>query len=163
VHFQFGTIGALPENFGVHIFDNGANRFLTKGSISVKAHSTVSRWLTVGDAALRDRFMAGTGLFHYRLHRVYPNPARSMVNICYSVPLGAEERLSIMIFDLRGRKVWEKGITRLLSPGTHITTWNGRSQNGAAVSAGMYTVRFSVIGTAGQTLRRFQQYITFLP
>lgn len=163
VHFRIASTGAIPENFSSHLFNNEKKSFQTSGAITLQPHSTVSRWITAGDQALRDHFLSGMGNLQYSLHKLYPNPARSLLHIGYTVPLDAKERLTITIFDLRGRKIWEQRTDKLLSPGVHHTTWNGRNKNGTVVSAGMYTVLFTVSDQNGSTIRRFERFFTYLP
>ena len=163
IAFSFSTTGAFPESYASHLYDNETGTFLGDGTITAAPHSTVYRWVTVGDQQLRDRFLAAAGSFCYALHRIYPNPARSFVNINYSVPLGSQELLHIGIYDLRGRKIWEKRITHLLAPGNHCTTWNGRTGGSARAGAGIYVIRMSVVNPQGKTIKRFDECITFLP
>ena len=163
IHFNVATAGSLPDRFSADMYDNTVNKFLTSGTVTVEAHTTASRWLTSGDRKLREDFLSGFGNFQYRLHRIYPNPARALLHISYSVPFGAMEHLNISIYDLRGRKIWDKMIEKLLTPGNHVTTWNGRNRHGTAVSAGMYTILFSVSDQKGKAVRRFKRIFTYLP
>ncbi|MBN1576993.1 MAG: DUF2341 domain-containing protein [Chitinispirillaceae bacterium] len=163
IGYRFETVGAFPKEYSAHLFDATSGNSLTDGTITIEPRSVVSRWVIVGDKGWHDRFVAAAGCFHYGLHRIYPNPARSIVNIRYSVPLGAQERLHIAIFTIMGRKVWEKRIDKLLTPGKHLITWRGEDLHHNAVGAGLYPIRLTVIDGKGKTVRRFERCLTYIP
>ena len=163
ISYRFETVGAFPDGYSPTLFDNASKRFSSSGTITAGPRSTVSRWVVVGDKQWRDGFAISAKSFRYGLHRLYPNPARSVVTIGYSVPFGAKERVCITIFDLHGRKVWEKRIEKLLAPGNHLIAWNGRDRHNNAVGAGMYLVRLAVITASGKTVRRFEKCLTYFP
>jgi flagellar hook assembly protein FlgD len=130
--------------------------------VEVPAKTSISHWVTVGDENLRSRFLSTAGKYTYNLNRIYPNPAHGIVNISYSIPMGADNFLHISIFDLQGREVWNKKITHLQPEGNHAITWNGKSRT-CTVGAGMYVVSMSVVSPKGKTLQRFDRCITYLP
>ncbi len=163
ISFRFETAGAFPETFGARLYDNLSGRFSHEGEITVAPRSTVSRWVVVGDESYRSRFSKSIRAFRYGLQRIYPNPARSVVNIRYSVPAGAQERLRITIFDLRGRKVWERRVDGALVHGYHVTTWDGKDRSGNRVGAGRYPIRLTVENPEGKTIKRFEECVTYLP
>ena len=96
----------------------------------------------------------------FMLHALYPNPSRSTVNIRYTVPFGAQERIRITIYNMLGKKVWEKRIENLLVEGTQIVTWNGQDIHGSTTGSGLYIVRLSVIDQQGKGTKRFDRRIT---
>jgi len=163
ITYRFESAGALPDQYTVDLYDFITRQFHSGGTVSVPAHSTKSFGVLVGDNNLHERFLVAAGGFTYALRRIYPNPARSVVNISFSVPMGSQEKLRLMIFDLHGRKIWENRINRLLTPGHHTSTWNGCGTNGAPVGAGMYVLRLSVVNQQGAAVRRFDRTITWLP
>ncbi len=163
VTFRLENVGAFPENFTPGIFDDASGRFSTGGSITVAPHTSTSRWLVVGDPKVYQDFKTTIAAFSYSLKNIYPNPARSIVNFRYTVGFNAQETIQLTIFDLRGRKVWEKRISALLSAGEHLITWNGRDSRRGSVGAGRYPVRMSVIDNKGNVVHRFDRVITYLP
>lgn len=163
VIFRLENVGAFPETFAPGVFDDASGRFSTGGSITVAPHTSSSRWLVVGDPKVYQDFKATIAAFSYSLKNIYPNPARSIVNFRYTVGFNAQETILLTIFDLRGRKVWEKRITALLSAGEHLITWNGRDSRSGSVGAGRYPVRMSVIDNKGNVVHRFDRVITYLP
>ena len=161
--YSFTFTGAFPETFSAKLFDKNSGTFTTEGSVTVPAQSVASRWISVGDAAWHNKLSNTLLKQQYRLHRLYPNPARSQITIRYSVPFGADEKLAFSIFDMKGRRIWNKRITAMLTSGIHHTTWNGRDNKNRLVGSGMYIVRFAVTDRKGATLHRFDQCITFFP
>jgi hypothetical protein len=71
----------------------------------------------------------------------YPNPARSAVNIEYSLPREAADA-SLEVFDLKGRVVRDFS----LEPGSDVVRWDLRDGSGNRVAPGLYTVLFSADG-----------------
>lgn len=163
ITYRLETAGRFPETFSSRLFDATSGRFTPDGTVTVPPHTTVSRWVVTGDAGFFSNFFNGMNRFRYGLQRLYPNPARSAVTIRYTVPLGARERLRITIFNFLGRKIWEKRIDRLLMPGVHLETWNGRDRYGRKVGAGRYPVRLVVLDGKGKTVKQFERCITYIP
>ncbi len=63
--------------------------------------------------------------------------------------------VELRLYDASGRLV-RRLLDRKLAPGTHVTTWDGRNEEGRAAPAGVY---FATLETGGHT---FRQKITFL-
>ncbi|MBN1759354.1 MAG: DUF2341 domain-containing protein [Chitinispirillaceae bacterium] len=162
--YTYETAGAFPETFSARLFDAATGRFSENGSMEIEANSAGSRWLVVGDSRYLDRFRATVTTFSYGLERIYPNPSRSVVNFRFTVGFNADETVLLTIFDLRGRKVWEKRISRLLSADkTHLITWDGCDLHRTPVGAGRYPVRLSFVSGSGKIVRQFDRVLTYLP
>ena len=78
----------------------------------------------------------------------YPNPFRmdrgaEATSIQYR--LAVEADVSVYIFDLRGRMVFEQALG-VQQPGAHRLIWNGRNMNGLRVSSGIYLVSLHAKG-----------------
>jgi subtilisin family serine protease/subtilisin-like proprotein convertase family protein len=73
-----------------------------------------------------------------RLHGNVPNPFNPMTDIRFD--LARNSRVSLEIFDLRGRLV-ARLVDESLSAGSHAVTWDGRDAKGNAVSSGTYLYR----------------------
>jgi autotransporter-associated beta strand protein len=160
---SFSSVGAFPETFSARLFDIHKKQLSDKGTITVEANSVASRWISVGDEQWHKQFLSNALNQRYRLHNLYPNPARSLVSIRYSVPFGADDHITLSVFDVKGRRVWKKEITAMLSSGIHHTTWNGRDTRNHTVGAGMYIVRFTVTDKKGKSIHRSDQCITYFP
>ena len=75
----------------------------------------------------------------FTLYAPYPNPFNSVVNLEYDIP--KESSFSIIIFDLKGRQVFEV-YNGKSGPGKYSAKWMGRNTFGADAPAGMYLVQF---------------------
>ena len=134
----------------------------TSGTIAVEPQSFASRWIVVGDAAYCEHFFASIMSLRYMLHSPYPNPSRSRVNIRYTVPFGAQERIIIMIYNVLGRLVWEKRIDDLLSEGPHTVTWDGRDTHGVTTGSGLYIIRLNAVDPHGKLVGRFMKSVMLM-
>lgn len=84
----------------------------------------------------------------FALEQCAPNPMNPSTHIGYSTPLGG--RVTLRIFDVQGRLVRTLFDGRT-TPGPHEVYWEGRSDNGNAVSSGVYYYRLE---NAGHSLVR---------
>jgi hypothetical protein len=73
----------------------------------------------------------------------FPNPFNAQTTIAYQVPDGLPSTapVTLEIFDVRGRRLRVIALER--EPGAHEAQWDGRSDHGAPVPAGLYLARFS--------------------
>ena len=73
----------------------------------------------------------------------YPNPAPAGVHLRLGVPsTGAAGRVSVEVFDVRGRLV-KRVVDKALDPGYHDFEWDGRDGRNEHVSSGIYFVKVS--------------------
>jgi len=72
----------------------------------------------------------------------YPNPFNPQTRIAFS--LASAGRVSLAVFDLRGRRV-RTLLDDSLAAGEHSVEWNGRDGNGQTVSAGTYFCRLTTV------------------
>jgi hypothetical protein len=70
----------------------------------------------------------------------FPNPADQRVTIRYA--LLRRGRVDLRVYDLAGRLVRQLS-SETMDASEHVTVWDGRGQDGARVSAGVYMVRLS--------------------
>jgi hypothetical protein len=84
-----------------------------------------------------------------RVTAVYPNPLHSRTTIAFALP--AAGRVTLRVFDTRGRLVATLIDHAPLTPGAHGTTWDGRDARGARAAAGIYQVQ---VDCDGQTHAR---------
>ncbi len=74
----------------------------------------------------------------FRLHQNYPNPFNSRTTI--QVDLPSADRLSIVIYDITGRRVKTLSKRRLLDAGYHTFVWDGSDRFGIPVASGIYFI-----------------------
>ena len=76
-----------------------------------------------------------TPLLDYRLNDAWPNPFNPTTNISYTLP--NETEVSIMIYDLMGRIIWDSYYGKQRA-GTWSFQWNAVNHAGDDVSTGVY-------------------------
>ena len=77
----------------------------------------------------------------FRIYPPEPNPSRSGATIRLDLP--ALQQVSIVIFDLAGRKVRTLASIRELPAGRHRFAWDGVDDAGVPLRSGLYIVRVS--------------------
>ena len=73
----------------------------------------------------------------FALHPNYPNPFNPSTTISYSLPEPSD--VSIRIFDILGRSVWNKKDFNK-NPGIHRITWYGKNTTGQPLASGVYFI-----------------------
>lgn len=71
----------------------------------------------------------------FELSQNFPNPFNPTTEIRFSLP--RESEVKLVVFDIMGRVVATL-VDQHMSAGGHRVTWNGRTQDGQAVSSGVY-------------------------
>ena len=77
----------------------------------------------------------------FHLESAYPNPFNGQIAFDYNIP--EKESVNFSVFDLTGRKIFE----RLILPsfgGKQRVFWNGSDEQGNQVSSGLYLFKFSL-------------------
>lgn len=82
----------------------------------------------------------------FSLDQNYPNPFNPSTTISFTLPRGVTGA-TLSIYDLTGRVVWQR-LLEGLAPGRNSMSWNGRANDGSAVSSGMYMYRLTAGGQA---------------
>ncbi len=70
----------------------------------------------------------------------FPNPFNPSTTLRYEIPAGEVRKVSIVIFDLRGREV-KTLMEGRKEPGIYQVTWDGKDENGKQVGSGIYLAR----------------------
>ncbi len=87
----------------------------------------------------------------FRIHAAYPNPFNGQVTIPYQIDKASH--LSISVYDVTGNLV-KRLFNGLHSPaGETQINWNATNDQGAAVSSGIYFIRFNAAGTVSQNIK----------
>jgi len=71
------------------------------------------------------------------LSQNYPNPFNPLTTIEVAIPEGVNEKVSLRIYDLRGRLV-RTLVDEAIPAGRHHFVWDGRTERGETVSSGVY-------------------------
>ncbi len=78
-----------------------------------------------------------------RIQSIYPNPFNPMTHIKFGVK--SREKVRLAVYDVRGRLV-SVIADRMMEPGVHIKTWNGRNTGGEPAASGIYFCRLRAGG-----------------
>ncbi len=79
------------------------------------------------------------------LDQNYPNPFNPSTNISYR--LSGSARVSLTIFDLRGRQIREL-VNADQHTGSHTVKWDGKTDRGKMIAAGIYLARLKAGGSS---------------
>jgi hypothetical protein len=164
--YKIENVKTLPRGMSIRLYnpstDSAENVSGGGAAVAVEAGAKEYRWLFAGtDAYLaKARMIARPGLL--RFVGTYPNPFRSYVRIRYSLPYDGVDRVRFMIYDMRGRTVWQTQITPGFMTGSADLTWNVQSTDGRPVAAGVYIIRMSAFAKTGRQLGVFDKKMTLL-
>ncbi len=73
--------------------------------------------------------------YTYDLKQNFPNPFNPTTEIHYTIP--KTEKVKIVVYDLLGRQV-KTLVNATVTPGKHVTFWNGRDELGRQAASGVY-------------------------
>ncbi len=73
----------------------------------------------------------------FLLAQNFPNPFNPSTTVSYQIPASAQGRMSLVIYDMLGRQV-RTLFEEPAKAGYYRTEWDGRDDNGLAVSSGIY-------------------------
>jgi hypothetical protein len=77
----------------------------------------------------------------FSLSQNYPNPFNPTTNISFNLP--ATQKISVVVFDILGRKVSTLVNNERFNAGTNMVTWDGTNEKGNLVSSGVYFYQVS--------------------
>ena len=115
---------------------------LTAGQSYLWHARAVSGALT-GDWSLMRSFKKGALPLIFRLQQNVPNPFNPLTVI--SFVLTGEGRAQLEIYDIRGRRVWQKDLSNL-GAGQQEISWHGKDQSGNQLASGIYFYRLVEAG-----------------
>lgn len=91
--------------------------------------------------------VAGRPITDFALAPVWPNPTHALAQVDFSVPRDAH--VTLRVFDIQGRAVATLA-DKEYSTGRYQATWDGKTEDGAAVTNGVYFVH--MLANGGQKL-----------
>jgi hypothetical protein len=166
VHARLEHSDALPGGMRAILFDpakGGAVSATDWQDIPVDANSTAYRWVVVGSQAYVNDFAKNFKPYAMRLAGVFPNPATSRVTIRYTVPYTGLRELSFAIYDIAGRRVWNRAVMGPFTVGDNSLLWNGQNALGRPVAAGTYFLRMAAVESNSNKTEVFKTRLIFLP
>ena len=105
-------------------------------NIQTEEIDSLQLFLTVED--LNASLDQGLNPINFNLYQNYPNPFNSSTAIPFSVPLN--QQIKLKIYDLLGKEILAVNFNNL-AKGHHTFKWDGKSQLGNLVGAGVYFYR----------------------
>jgi endonuclease I len=127
------------RNGAIYVIQNNRNPFVDHPEFAALLFDSTST-VAVGDAPR----------LAFRLHQNAPNPFRPTTTIRFELPQRAP--VSLRIYDVTGRLVRNLVAGGTLEAGRHEAAWNGQSESGQRVSAGLYFYRLQA-GAFSETRR----------
>ncbi|MFQ5674547.1 MAG: choice-of-anchor D domain-containing protein [bacterium] len=157
VNLSFDFVGDFPDGVEVHLIDE-----VMHSAHNLRANPTYS--LKSGQQGVSRRFKLIVGSHDYAatqagdidlvpeqfaLLQNFPNPFNPETSIRYNLPKATS--VSILIYDLLGRKVRTLIDNEQKGAGYFTTRWNGLDDSGRQVASGVYFYRLK---TSSQTISR---------
>jgi hypothetical protein len=138
--------GSLHDLFPDETFSIGEGKFsadgrkicysLTANDMDGTVHKLFTCDFTLASEATPAQVMEHGGApAPFTLAGNFPNPFNMSTTIQFSLPSAGFVRLTV--YNIMGQKVREL-VARELTPGTHSFIWNGKNEQGNAVSTGVY-------------------------
>ena len=131
--------------------------------MSLDAGAKQYRVLVVGAAAYLERYRQRVLAQAAALLGAWPNPFTRIVRIRYMLPYADVRACTFTIYDASGRMMWRASL-REFRPGASQLTWDGRTNKGRQVAAGVYLLRMAVDygKTTGKKRSVFEQRLTYI-
>ena len=107
------------------------NRALSETEIEAIMNGEVSKRIGEEDVAIE---MPTT----FCMEQNYPNPFNPITNIRYTLP--EDVHVTLIVYDMMGREL-VRLLDQQMEAGYHEVVWNGRNQQNASVSSGIYLIR----------------------
>lgn len=124
-----------PDAAGLLIYDV-ITGILSAGPISTGLPPSSIAVLTAAEASTAVREETGTLPQQTSLGNAYPNPFNGGTQIPFVVA-SSEVRVTLVLYDALGRKI-RTLVNGSLPMGTHVITWDGLDEGGAAMGNGFY-------------------------
>jgi hypothetical protein len=116
------------RNGAIYVIQNNRNPFVDHPEFAARLFDSTSTAAVTGAPALA-----------FRLHQNAPNPFHPTTTIRFDLPQRAP--VSLRIYDVAGRLVRNLVAGSTLEAGPHEAAWNGQSESGQRLGAGLYFYR----------------------
>jgi PKD repeat protein len=166
ISYHLENVGKLPGSMGSGIYNAEAGKYEDMSGgwavLSVGAKSKEYRWLLVGSA----EYLAKAGVLapwaKLAFAGTYPNPFNRYVHIRYSLPYDGVNGVKFAVYDMRGKRVWQREIRDIRRYGMCETVWDGRQADGRSIASGVYIIRMTAMDNQNRS-SVFEQKMTFMP
>jgi hypothetical protein len=168
ISYHLQTIGELSAQLKTVIFDPVTGESATPSAkdmtVPLDGRSSSYRMLLVGSESYISSQIQFYLSNRLNFDKIYPNPVRGIVHLCYTVPLAQIGSVGFRIFDLNGRTIWSKSIAeQSMEPGVRECLWNGVASSGRHAAPGIYIVQMTGFGYKGNRINSFERKMMLLP
>jgi hypothetical protein len=168
ISYHLQTIGELPAQLKTVIFNPVTGESATPSAneitVPLDGQNSSFRVLLVGSEAYISSQIQMYLSNRLSFDKVYPNPVRGVVHLCYTVPLAQIGSVGFRIFDLNGRTIWSQSIAEhSMDPGARECLWNNTAGSGRRVAPGIYIVQMTGFGYKGNRINSFERKIMVVP
>ena len=156
VQLTFEGVDDVPLQFGIQLIDEINKTTLdlrtqTSYTVRTEAGKAYPLAIQIGESGYIEEQIESKNLLPDAptLDQNYPNPFNPTTSIRYG--LTGPSRVTLVVYNSLGQVVSTlvDGVTK--DAGYHIATWNALSDDGSAVSSGLYLYRLSVSPERGST------------
>jgi hypothetical protein len=147
ITFSVDGIQDVPEGMSARVFLPEKGEYAASFdscTASVNPLTQQHRWVVIGTDSYQKNFISTYAGLSFSFTGIRPNPFVNRVAILYRVPSAGLDELHVSVHDMRGRKVWDRSMSRDLVPGAGRIFWDRRDNKGNAVAAGVYMLRMRV-------------------
>jgi len=168
VGYHLKTIGNFSPLLKTALFDPVTGVVATPGTsditVPLDGQTSSYRMLLVGSEAYISSQVQLFLSARLGFDKIYPNPVRGIVHLCYSVPLAQIGSVGFRIFDLTGRVIWSKSIVQQsMDIGARECLWDGTGTNGRRVAPGIYIAQLTGYGFKGNKLNSYERKLIVQP
>ena len=139
------VFGASGNDYGRSVQETSDCRYVVAGDITRPSGTKPDAYLIRIDSDCSGVDSDKLDRPTFSLWRTGPNPLRDMTSIRYSLSLDAGVRLRVVSPTGQEIRTLVDGVE---GRGDHLTTWDGRDNNGRRVAAGVYLLRLEIEGQA---------------
>jgi hypothetical protein len=145
-HYTYYLLREITEGFGLTFQESeGGDQWFLRGAII--------RGVTYGTVTSAGQDLKSTVPIGFEAYQNYPNPFNSSTTISYAVP--RQQQVVVTVYSILGKEV-RRLLDRSAPPGTYAVYWDGRDNEGRAVSSGAYIYRAQ---SGGHTMTRVMTLI----
>jgi hypothetical protein len=166
VEYRIENSISLPEGFRARILNPQTMTYEDEEKTmeaQVPKESAAKRVVVIGKGDYFDNVLTMLAPYNFQFVKVFPNPFRNAMQLYYTLPEGIAQ-VSFVLYDIKGRVVWEYRETKHVTRGVHSVTYNGSAQNAlqGILPSGMYIMRMTAVDKADNAVYRSEKKITCL-
>jgi hypothetical protein len=165
--YHLDNVASVPKDQKAVVYNAETGSFddfsKSDAAISLDAGAKGYRWLFVGNAAYLSKARQIARPTILSLVGAYPNPFKGRLKIRYSLPYDGIKSVKFMLFGMSGKVVWRHEVKDALRSGVNDLYWNGKTENGQPIAAGVYILSMTALNTTLKQSAVFEKKLTYLP